>query len=40
MVYKCFVLAGILLSKTIYNKMVDSPKNVKSLSVLSSGVGG
>ena len=26
--------------KTICNKMVDSPQNVKSLSVLSPGIGG
>ena len=29
-----------VLSKTIFNKMVGSPENVKSLLVLSPGVGG
>ena len=29
-----------IITKTIYNKMIDSPENKKSLSVLSPGVGG
>ena len=28
------------IPKTVYNKIVDSPKNMKSLSVLSPGIGG